>query len=157
MLLRADLNPIEQKDLYIKLLLIFTTQISQNHKSVCIAVLTTQCQRKIQGKIFHARRRKRVFAKDIYSLPFTTTFHNSVTEFMSLDRTQIHQPSPRLQSWNMLTKKNLSNIPQRTHTLPLALGNIQVSPSQAENLCHSMCYHPCPKGISFQILSPLYL
>lgn len=31
MLLRADLNPIEQKDLYIKLLLIFTTQISQIH------------------------------------------------------------------------------------------------------------------------------
>ena len=64
MLLRADLNPIEQKDLYIKLLLIFTTQISQNHKCICIAVLTTQCQRKINiGKNIPWKEKKKSFCK----------------------------------------------------------------------------------------------
>lgn len=139
MLLRADLNPIDKRFIY-KVTSYISTQISKTHKFIFITVLTTNSvpkKNKYRGK--YSKEEKKSICKGylLSSFYHCIAINNNITKLMSLDRTQLHQPSPSLQSWNMVTKKkkNLGNISQRTYTLHLGLDNIQVSP-QAENLCH---------------------
>lgn len=98
----------------------------------------TKGQRKINtGENIPRKEKEKGFCKGCFLSAIYHWICNSVTEFMSLDGTQLHWPSPPLQNWYIETKKNLGNIPQRTHILHLGIDNIQISP-QAEKLCHFM-------------------
>lgn len=77
MLLRPDLNPVEQKDLYKNLLLIFPPKFQKlTNSHLQLSLQLTQCQRKVNTGGNIPKKEKGVFAKDIYSLPFTTAQHN---------------------------------------------------------------------------------
>lgn len=109
MLLWADLKPYRAKRFIHKVLFISTPKF---HKITYIftVVFTIQCQRKInRGKSIPRKEEKRdlLHAKDIYFFAFTTAFHSSITEFMTLDTTQLPQHILPLHSWNIVTEKEI--------------------------------------------------
>lgn len=90
----------------------------------------------------------------LFFLPLKSIQHDWVCVLRQNSTTSALSPLTELQHDDLKKKKNLGNIPQRTHILHLGLDNIHASPSQAQNPRHFTCYHPCPKAILFQTPLP---